>query len=284
MASPPRIVRNLLERCLIVQDRNMWFLKALLVVIPLIATTARMNAEDGIAWEVQGNWRLNQAQTFLRKGDSVAPGVLLTADTSTNASILILLPDGQRLLFDCSNAHTCTQGFRVPALMAKPDDDAVELFDAIRKAMHQPATSIAAPRVAASTTETEVVAPLQTDGTVLLKQPLAALPPGQYRMTVDGESGQLLERSLKWSGPLDETHLPLPGAGVYRLRLFGSLGGERMRVVLLAASAELFSPQQKAFAEAKDDLKEWDENFQGWPIHEWLGLFLEGLAQAQTSK
>ena len=257
----------------------MRFLRPWLAVIPLIAVTVSIYAEDGLAWEVQGNWRVNQIQTFLHRGDSVAPGALLTAASLTNASVVVLLPDGQRLFFDCHNAHTCNQGFRVPPLMAKPDDEAVQLFETVRRAMRQPETA-AATSIPVTATRTESVVLLQTDGTISLKEPLAHLPPGQYRMTVLGEGGaQLSERSLAWPATGDATRLSLPHAGIYHLRLFGSLGVERMRVVLLAATPEFFPARQKAFAEARKDLQEWNENFPGWPTHEWLQLFLDGLAQ-----
>jgi hypothetical protein len=257
----------------------MRLLRAWFIVVFLIAAAACVHAEEGIAWEVKGNWRLNHTQSFLHKSDAVAPGALLTADSSTNASVLVLLPDGQRLLFDCHNAHTCTQGFRIPALVAKPDDDAIEMFEAVRAAMRRPAT-ITTPRPAPTTMETEAVVPIQRDGMVLLQQALAGLPPGQYRLTVQGEGdAQPSERSLEWSGPHDDMQLPLPHPGMYLLRLFGSLGVERMRVYLLVESQELFPSRQKAFVKAKKDLQEWNETFPGWPMHEWLQLYLQGLAQ-----
>ncbi len=256
------------------------FLRAWPVIILFISSAAWLHAEDGIVWKVQGDWRISNTQDSLRKGEPVAPGALLTASTSTTATVLILLPDGQRLLFDCHDVRTCTQGFRVPALMEKPDDDAVQLFHTVRDAMRLPAAHVAAPST--TTTETETVIPLEDDGTILLRRALAALPPGQYRLTVQGaEDAQPSDQSLTWSGPRDDARLPLFHAGVYHLRLFGNLGVERMRVVLLAESPQLFSSRQKAFAEARKDLQEWNETFPGWPIHEWLQLYLEGLAHPQ---
>jgi len=262
----------------------MWRLKAWSAAVLLIATTFWIHAEDGIAWKVRGNWRQNRTQTFLQSGDAATPGALLTAESSNDASIIILLPDGQRLLFDCHDAHTCAQGFRIPALIAKPDSDSITLFDNVRRAMHQSAGCMGPPP-AATTAETEIVAPLQRDGAILLKHALAALPPGQYRMAVEGGSEtKLPEHSLTWSGSQDEAQLPLPHAGVYSLRIFGSLGSERMRVTLLAASPELYPSHHAAFEDAKKDLQEWNETFPGWPMHEWLQLLLRGLAQPQDNK
>jgi hypothetical protein len=140
----------------------MHFLRVWFAAILLSITPVWMHAATGIAWEVHGHWRLNQTQNFLLRGDPVSQGVLLTADTSTSASLVILMPDGQRLIFDCYNSHTCAQGFRVPALMKKPDSDAIELFEAVRRAMQQSA-KIATPQLAANTVETELVVPIQQD-------------------------------------------------------------------------------------------------------------------------
>ena len=192
-------------------------------VVLLIATTPWIYAEDGIAWEVQGNWHENRMQSFLRSGDAVAPGSLLTTEASNNASIIILLPDGQRLLFDCHDAHSCVQGFRIPALIAKPDTDSISLFDSVRRVMHQTAANMAPPP-SATTAETETVS------AILLKQALTGLPPGQYRMMVEGDGEtKLSERSLTWSGSQDEAQLSLPHTGVYSLRIFGSLGTDDLR-------------------------------------------------------
>jgi hypothetical protein len=196
----------------------MRFLKPGFVATLLIAMTACMYAEEGIAWNVQGTWRQNHAQTLLEKGNSVVPGALLTAETSGNAAILVLLPDGQRLLFDCQDNPTCTQGFRVPALIAKPDDDVLAMFSTVQRALKQPACCMAPPP-ATTTAEAEVVVPIQADGTITLKQALAALPPGQYSMTVQSEADtQPSKRSLTWSGPGDEAQLILQHKGMYCLQ------------------------------------------------------------------
>jgi hypothetical protein len=266
-------------------------LRALVAVVSLIISSAWIHAEppteSGIAWDVRGDWHLNHAQRSLRKGDAVPPGALLSADTTVSGSIFVLLPDGQRLLFDCHDAHTCAQGFRIPALIAKPDDDALDLFEGVRRAMDHPGSELITPTPprSATTTEIEAVVRVQSDGALLLRQPLVTLPPGQYRMTVQSaDQAQPSERSLTWSGPRDETHLALPHAGIYRMRLFGTLGGERMRVVILAVTAEAFPAAQKGFEEATKTLHEWNETFPGWPIHEWRQLYLQSLSDPRNEK
>ena len=259
-----------------------WLVAASLIVgcTPIHAQTA---ADSGMTWEAQGNWHLNHERQSIQRGDAVPPGALLTADVIVKASIVILLPDGQRLLFDCHDAHTCSQGFRVPALMAKPDTDDLDLFNAVRRAINQPHSSVeTAPEpLASTTTEAEAVARLENDENILLKQSLAGLPPGQYTLTVQSnDQAQPSKRQLTWSGSLDTGRLTLPGPGLYRLRLFGSLGGERMRVVLLAVPSTSFPTTLKAFTDARKTLAEWNETFPGWPVHEWLQLYLKILSGA----
>jgi hypothetical protein len=261
------------------------------VAIPLLICSTWIHAQspsdNGLVWEMQGSWQMNHEQQHLRMGDDVIPGAVLTADTTTNGSLLVLMPDGQRLLFDCHDANTCSQGFRIPALIAKPDKDDLELFETIKLEMRKPSSAISlskAPRIAA-TAKIESAVPIQSDGNILLKQPLATLPPGQYRLTIQADSqAQPSEHSLTWSGSHDEGHLALPGPGFYQLRLFGNLGTERMRVVLLAVPAASFSDTEKSFTEARKTLAEWNETFPGWPMHEWLQLYLKSLSEAGSEK
>ena len=76
---------------------------------------------SGMVWERHGDWHLNGSSETLRLGEAVAPGGLITAGTEgSEHSMIILLPDGQRLLCECFEAKTCAQGFRVPAIIRWP--------------------------------------------------------------------------------------------------------------------------------------------------------------------
>ena len=67
---------------------------------------------SGMVWEKHGDWHLNGSSDALRLGEAIPPGGLLTAGAETSAhSIVILLPDGQRMLCECYEAKTCSQGF-----------------------------------------------------------------------------------------------------------------------------------------------------------------------------
>lgn len=236
-----------------------------------------LHAQNGLAWDTQGNWHANHTQTTLRKGSDVAPGSLLTAEGANNASMIVLLPDGQRLIFECHSPSTCAQGFRVPALMKKPDDDVIELFRTIGQTL---GNARFVPKLRPSTQEKEMIVALQNDNSILLKEALAGLPTGQYQfITQDAAGSEISTRPLKWSGTHDEARLQLPHAGVYRLQLFGNTGNERLRVTLLAISPDHYQSAQKSYMDTFKDLQEWNETFPGWPIHEWMQLYLEALSQ-----
>jgi hypothetical protein len=83
----------------------------------------------GLAWQVRGTWQLAGAGRPLRAGDAVPPASLLQPDdTAGDHSITILLPDGQRVLYECFTVADCARGFRVPSLIRKPDAFAVDML------------------------------------------------------------------------------------------------------------------------------------------------------------
>src|ERR1700744_3651636 len=66
----------------------------------------------GMIWERHGDWHLNGSPDRLRLGELLPPGGLITAGTEDPGhSLIILLPDGQRLLCECFEAKTWAQGF-----------------------------------------------------------------------------------------------------------------------------------------------------------------------------
>ena len=74
-----------------------------------------------MVWEKHGDWHLDGSPNALRLGEAIPPGGLVTADMEGPAhSIVILLPDGQRMLCECYEAKTCFQGCRVPDHSAAP--------------------------------------------------------------------------------------------------------------------------------------------------------------------
>src|ERR1700748_1759361 len=93
------------------------------------ADSAVSPAVSGMVWERHGEWHLNGGASPLRLGEAIPPGGLLTASPESSPhSLTVLLPDGQRLLCECYEAQTCSQGFRVPAVAAQPSPATLEMF------------------------------------------------------------------------------------------------------------------------------------------------------------
>ena len=115
---------------------------ALLTGGPAVAVAAG-SGTSGMVWEKHGGWHLNGSSDALRLGEAIPPGGLLTAGAETSAhSIVILLPDGQRMLCECYEAKTCSQGFRVPAITPPPPPAVWEMFVAVRNVLLlRPATA-----------------------------------------------------------------------------------------------------------------------------------------------
>src|ERR1700760_3594314 len=60
---------------------------------------------SGMVWENHGDWHLNGSSDTLRLGEAIPPGGLVTAGAKNSVhSIVILLPDGQRMLCECYEA------------------------------------------------------------------------------------------------------------------------------------------------------------------------------------
>src|SRR5579871_4480840 len=64
-------------------------------------------AGAGVAWAVRGQWLVDGAGSPVVAGGAIPPGSLLLPQGAPNHSILVLLPDGLRLLFECFTAEDC---------------------------------------------------------------------------------------------------------------------------------------------------------------------------------
>ena len=91
---------------------------------------------SGMVWENHGDWHLNSSADTLRLGEAIPPGGLVTAGAKASVhSITILLPDGQRMLCECYEAKTCSQGFRVPAIIPPPSPAVWDMFVGVRNVL-----------------------------------------------------------------------------------------------------------------------------------------------------
>ena len=107
----------------------------LILILSAIAVRAQPPKEAplGVAWQVRGRWQIEGKGAPVLTGDAIPPGSLLQpTGEPANHSILIFLPDGQRILYECFLAQDCERGFRVPSLYREPDPFAVDMLARIR--------------------------------------------------------------------------------------------------------------------------------------------------------
>jgi hypothetical protein len=247
----------------------------------------------GLLWNLQGKWQADGAS--LRAGDAIAPGELLQPEISDGApdavrthSVLVLLPDGQRLRFTCGNKADCARGFRVPALTRAPTRFQAQMLNQVRRILVAgllPAEPPPLPRTTPAAKDEEV-AVLDAHSMVTLNGLTATLPGGLYSydlVRLSASATQSIGDHLplqKKDGPVS---LHLPGTGNYELHIADGSGRQRIHLFLSAIPAG----QQKlysGFSKAKETLDDWNETNAGWPVHELLRLYLLSLAQSAAAK
>lgn len=212
-------------------------------------------------------------------GDAVPPGSLLRpGGEAGDHSILIFLPDGQRILYDCFSAIDCARGFRVPPLYRRPDPFAVDMLARIRATLAGGAHSPKARGEPHALPRDEVVAVLGAGNRVHVAGLAADLPNGRYTydlLPVDRAAPGEFHRSLTKAGPALE--LTLPGAGLYDLRITDDRNVPRIDLFIAAVHAADSARIEKPFQRASALLGDWNIDYQGWPIDEFQWVYLEAL-------
>ena len=232
----------------------------------------------GLAWQVKGTWLAEGQSEPLRAGDFLLPGSLLEPTAMAgDHSITVLLPDGQRVLYECFTAQDCARGFRVPLLYTRPQPFAVDMMTRIHSvlAAHSSDRSYA-PDASRSAPE-EAVAVLNAANRVRVAGLLASLPPGHYRYDL---------RPLDPAGPrqfhvgLEKTErsvtLTLPGPGLYTLNISDNSTTPRIEL-FLAAIRPVQAAHFQSFRTAKDLVEQWDGDYAGWPSHEFMRAYIQSL-------
>jgi hypothetical protein len=243
----------------------------------------------GIAWQVRGTWQIEGQGTPIRVGDSIAPASLLQPDdTASDHSITILLPDGQRFLYECFTVADCARGFRVPSLIHKPDAFATEMLARI-------GTVLSGRRASAPTgqrtgrapqiSRQEAVEVLGPANRVHVAGLIGDLPRGRYTYDLrpfDPAYPPQLHRVLEKTSPSIE--LALPAAGLYDITITDALNAPRVNL-LLAAIRPSQSVHFQSFNRARETMEKWNDDYAGWPIDDFLRAYLESLMQeARTSR
>ncbi len=250
----------------------------------LTLSVITLGAEDastpGLAWQVQGSWRVEGERAPLAAGDAIPPGSLLEPDASAgNYSITILLPDGQRILYECFSHKQCARGFRAPALYRRPDAFAADMLariGAVLTRRNQGAARDAHQQ--ARLPRDEVLAVLGPGNRVEVSGLAADLPNGRYSCDVrrlDSARSRQFHVAFEKRGPF--IHLVVPGAGLYDLTIFDSLNTPRIDLFLAVVRPAQGAGMARSLNRAEALLEDWNSNYQGWPIHDFQRAYLESL-------
>jgi hypothetical protein len=175
----------------------------------------------------------------------VEPASLLQPDeTAADHSITILLPDGQRILYECFTVANCARGFRLPSFIRKPDSFALDMLARIgaNLARNQDTPS----------SEHRTVAPGNHDYSP------------QFRLT------------LEKTAPSVEFALPAPG--LYDITITDALNTPRINL-FLAAIHPSQSADFQSFPQARATMEKWNADSAGWPIDDFLRAYLASLVE-----
>jgi hypothetical protein len=241
---------------------------------------------SGMVWVKRGNWHVSGSPTELRLGDAVLPGRLLTASGKGEQSTVILLPDGQRLLCECYDAKTCSQGFRVPAIVPLPTATVWEMFVGVRSVLLSgPATADAAfPQPVgheALAANAEIVSPVNPDGQASIAAALRVLPSGQYGLSLTQESPEASaetswgEQTLDWVAPHGTADVRIPGPGAYRIRVSDTTHEPRIAIEMLATAPASLAKESAGLKQARETIQQWSRTHEGWALHDFLRVYLE---------
>lgn len=234
----------------------------------------------GIAWRVEGHWRAETQARMIVNGDAILPGTLVhPLDNGGRHSILILLPDGQRILYECFLAEDCAHSFRVPQLYRTPEPSAVDLITRI----HQVLSSREQDKKSTEHRELslpndEVLTTFDSSNQVVAGGLAAALPNGEYTYSLRPLNGKFPPQSaLTLKKTAHTITLPLPASGLYDVTILDHLGTPRIDLFVAAVDPAREVAFQKSFRDAHALLADWNEDYQGWPVHEFQRAYLKSL-------
>jgi hypothetical protein len=244
-------------------------------------------AAPGLAWQVQGIWQVGGKGAPIRTGDAIEPASLLQPDNTASAhSIIVLLPDGQRFLYECFTVADCARGFRVPSLIHKPDPFALQMLTSIGAVLS--AKQDAAPNGhrnghATQTSRQQAVEVLGAANHVHIAGLVAGLPNGHYTYDLrplDHAYPPQSHVALEKTGP--SIGLTLPAAGLYQVTITDALDVPRVDLWLAAIHPEQ-SSHFESFNQAGETMEKWNDDYAGWPIDEFLRAYLESLMQNENA-
>ena len=272
-------------------DKSLIFLKQvnrhrvlLMISFALSATATYAQKADempfGLAWRVIGTWHLDSEHGRISNGNTIEPGSLLhPAGEAGNHSITILLPDGQRVLYECFTLSDCTRGFRIPSLYRQPEPKALNLLARVSavllgKKASSPHPSQTEPYIARD----ESVTALAPGNTIEVDGLASALSNGSYSYEVRPLSRESLRQPLRTFEKRGRSMtFTVPSEGLFEIKIMDDLKKTRIDLLVAAVRPAHADGLMKSFQEIKDLLKDWNEKYQGWPIHDFQRDFLQSI-------
>jgi hypothetical protein len=246
----------------------------------------------GMVWERHGDWHLNGSSDTLRLGEAMPPGGLITAGAEGSThSMLILLPDGQRMLCECFEAKICSQGFRVPAITPQPTPLVWNMFVAVRNVLllRPVAAETAFPKPtgrAEMAGNFEMVAAVSPQGEISITPALRVLPPGQYSLSVMKEGQQAAASTipalqpLAWNSGQPVAQVRVGGVGLYHILVSDQAYIPRIEIEALATTPASYPAEAAALKQTRETILDWSHTHEGWPLHPFLRVYLESRLNA----
>lgn len=229
----------------------------------------------GMAWRVSGAWHASGMKEPIVTGDAIVPGSLLQpAEEAHEQSITILLPDGQRVLYECFTAQDCARGFRVPSLYREPDLTAKDLLARVGAVLlrdDRPTKLHEEPHVPRD----ESVAVLGPENKVEIAGLAAALSNDTYWYEVRPLSGNSpIQARRAFDKRTRSITITLPAEGLFDVSIVDHSNTPRVDLMVVAFRQPRAAKVLKSFEVVQALLKEWNENYQGWPIHDFQRAYL----------
>ena len=237
--------------------------KPLLCLVPITLAVPSLWAQitavppAGLAWHVKGTWQVEGKGAPIRTGDALQPGSLLQPDpVAAQHTIIVLLPDGQRVMYECFTVDDCARGFRVPSLYLDPEPFAIDMLARIRAALirgdrgFSAASGIHPPL---GFPRDEILAVLGPDNQVHVEGLATKLPNGRFTCDIrpfDPSRPNQLHLVLEKTAPF--IALPLPSTGLYVVTIYDDRNTPRMQLFLAAISPAQEASFKKSFHDAKE--------------------------------
>jgi hypothetical protein len=184
-------------------------------------------------------------------------------------------------MYECFTVDDCARGFRVPSLFHDPEPFAVDMLARIRAALlrgdrgFSAASGIHPPL---GSPRDEILAVLGPDHQVRVEGLATKLPDGRFACDIrpfDPAHPNRLQLVFEKTAPF--ITLPLPSPGLYVVTIYDDRNTPRMQLFLAAISPAQEASFKKSFLDAKQLMQKWNDDFYGWPIHDFQRAYLETL-------